>query len=97
MLRRQKDVVEIPPLEEEDVWLHMYTEERERYDTLEHAARKTCNALISSDIHKNEYKRILRILVRLRQECGHTCLKLGYNTTSKIGNYTLLLSLIRKK
>ncbi len=83
MLRRQKDIIDIPPLQAEDVWLTMFPEEQARYQQLEMAAKQTCDALMNSDMHKNQYKRFLRVLVRLRQECDHTCLKLGFPITSK--------------
>lgn len=83
LLRRNKDIINIPELNHEDVWLELYPEEKLQYEKLEQIAQKTYEAVMVSN-NTNQYKQILKVLVRLRQECAHPYLKLGFGVTSKI-------------
>lgn len=84
LLRRTKEMLPLPKIHQEDVWLELDEEERSNYSNVEAWANKVYEELMSTQTLNQKYQQILLVLVRLRQECDHHLLQQGYKFTERI-------------
>jgi hypothetical protein len=84
LLRRTKDMLDLPTIEYKNEWVNMSPEEFEKYRNLEFWAQTQYDHLVQTDTLQSQYQKILLVLVRLRQGCDHFQLKDGHDVTSKI-------------
>lgn len=81
MLRRTKEILNLPPLTVVDEWVDWTPDEHEAYHRLEAWAQDVYLRLVESGMLANQYQKILLVLMRLRQQCDHTLLKHGHPVT----------------
>ncbi len=84
LLRRTKEMLPLPPMVQQDVWLELSEEEKKNYANLESWAQEVYDELVSTHTLNQKYQKILLVLVRLRQACDHLLLQEGYTYTSKM-------------
>lgn len=84
LLRRTKEMLSLPPMNQVDEWLELSEEEKVHYTKLEEWAQTVYEELVSTQTLNQKYQKILLVLVRLRQACDHVLLQEGYSYTSRI-------------
>jgi SNF2 family DNA or RNA helicase len=84
LLRRTKDLLDIPPIIYREEWVDMLPEEAMRYQRLEQCANRQFGSMINGGSFEKHFQKILLVLVRLRQYCIHWLLQEGHDITNSI-------------
>lgn len=84
LLRRTKEMLNLPPMFQEDLWIEFTEEEAEYYKQSENKAKEKFMEWVSENTKQKE--KILVTLMRLRQCCDHKLLREGYQFTTKLLN-----------
>lgn len=87
LLRRTKEMLPLPSINQEDIWLELTENEKNNYSKLELWAHEVYDELVLTHTLNQKYQKILLVLVRLRQACDHILLQEGYEYTSKLLNF----------
>lgn len=84
-LRREKDVCNLPSIENKYIWLEFSNNEQEIYKKLVLLIKDECKNIILSEVDNSKiFQRLLLLLMKLRQSVNHVYIAQGNVITKKI-------------